>query len=305
MLTMLFLSATACAKGSQESHRTSPIVSDTSLEERREQILEWAVTCHYGDYSYPCEDRPAHKQDEKDDHSMMMAGYVCASGQPGMHEATRAMIAEDGQMFRSVRQRYEGRGDRADNLSRDMAVGALLCWAVTKDQDSLWRTYRYIREHGNKLCDDDSDGRCLMTPVLWRSYEIAFKHAGLSVPPTMKRNAGGSDALYAQVVLFNTPKGYRTLLNATQLHLHDYVGRGTKNLDRAKEFIRKRERLNPYFEYLARGKTDKAKRLVLEQCPTERPEYADEWTWGQDQDKQKWKESIGWDCVFMINLLLG
>ena len=298
-LFILGLILASCASGSEPK---APPHFDEDMSDLEEQIRPWAVSCEFEGLVYPCEDRPQGKEDQKDDHVVIFAGLLCASGEPGMHEVVRASVGDDGSFWRSPRQLGEGRPPgRQDRYSRDNLVSLLLCAAYEKDQDLLWRTYRYLRENNNKLCPDDSDGRCRMTPVTWRGYEIAFKHAGMKVPPTLKKLAGGSDLLAAQTRV--TRKGYQTHLNSIQIHLHNLVGKDTSALRDAKRFLVKRENLNPYFEWLLNGPTEKVYRLLREQCPTERPPYADEWTWGQDQDKQKWKESIGWDCLFLINLI--
>jgi hypothetical protein len=64
---------------------------------------------------------------------------------------------------------------------------------------------------------------------------------------------------------------------------------------------------NPFFRYLWQGPSDEVEAQVLALCPNEGTawERKFQWSWERADDSEAWRESMGWDCVFMANLLLA
>jgi hypothetical protein len=65
---------------------------------------------------------------------------------------------------------------------------------------------------------------------------------------------------------------------------------------------------NPFFRYLAEGPTPAVEQRLVDVCP--RPEtHATsrrfQWSWERADASEAWKESMGWECIFMHNLVRG
>lgn len=65
--------------------------------------------------------------------------------------------------------------------------------------------------------------------------------------------------------------------------------------------------VDPFLRFINEGASEEVARLVLENCPSERPPLdlrpsgRASWQWAATN----WLTPTGWDCVFMMNLLLG
>lgn len=283
----------------------SPSADMSTLSDIKRDIEGWVQPCSHFDIEYPCEHR---KDGVYEDHVTILAGNMALSGATEFCEAVFAAQGDDGRIWRSPSQVGVKVGNSS---SRDMFIGYLGCNAVAPDKDSLWRSYNYIIGHQDKICPDASDNRCdLSRPpnlpyhgALWLTFKRVFEHAGLKVPPKMeKASFGGDNILHSQVRESNI--GFKLNLNALQILIARKVGRGSSTLDKAAKDLAELQDKNPFFVWLHEGASQRVVDLLVEKCPRERPPVADEWTWSRDQDKAEDQgRSMGYDCLFMFNLL--
>ena len=64
------------------------------------------------------------------------------------------------------------------------------------------------------------------------------------------------------------------------------------------------EPLNPYFQYVAKRRSNKDSMLPLiaKECPDEAPDVRHprrQWSWERDTAKEEWKTNMYWDCLFI------
>jgi hypothetical protein len=64
------------------------------------------------------------------------------------------------------------------------------------------------------------------------------------------------------------------------------------------------EPLNPYFQYVAKRRSNKDSMLPLitKECPDEGPDVRHprrQWSWERDSEKEEWKNNMYWDCLFI------
>jgi hypothetical protein len=82
------------------------------------------------------------------------------------------------------------------------------------------------------------------------------------------------------------------------------------SLERSKkiaQILAQREPLNPFFRYLNEGPSENLQATLLNYCPQSgqtSEELGRQWAWERSSSEEAWRVSMGWDCVFMANLLL-
>jgi hypothetical protein len=63
---------------------------------------------------------------------------------------------------------------------------------------------------------------------------------------------------------------------------------------------------NPFFEFLARGQTQRMRDLILEECiydPASNQPRFFQWSWERPVVKDASPETMLWDCIFIVDLL--
>lgn len=166
-------------------------------------------------------------------------------------------------------------------------------------------------------CTDDYDLRCALRPgdcelinkvgasfdrkpnicsgyAFFDAVAAIVKSAGLSLPDLL--SAGGSH--------FNDAD-YPLHLASVQIFLLKRLGDKSIILNEASNNLAEREKVNPFFNYLA-DRLPHAQESTLTECPTkENPSKGEpqEWAWERPDSSKKWLSSMYWDCIFMANLL--
>jgi hypothetical protein len=232
---------------------------------------------------------------------VLFNGLLCLSGDKKACDAVaKAQNQDTGQWFRSefyLNSKYE------NSFSRDMAKGVLAYLIITKDQERANKWLSYIESHGNKLCDNDTDGRCLIPPAFWGVMKVVWEYIGLEPSMLMKLgNLGDDTTLLASAHL--TPLGFHLHLVAVELHLRFHIKRIHPYLmKQLADVLVKRQPENPYFNWLASGPSDRVLRLLLDQCPKDSPGYKNQWSFERDTAEQAWLNSMGHECLFLFNLI--
>lgn len=282
----------ACASDEDENQHFEKIPTTDELAELRESIRPWATRCYE---DFPCQ--------HNDDHVTLYAGALCLSGETFACDIARASQDDSGRIWRSPRQ-DEIR--ERNTSSRDMFVGMLMYWTQVGDTNSAWKAYQYLSANDWKLCPNAKDNRCEMDPkqykVAWQTYKNTFQRMGLKPTPTMNKAAkGGDNVLLGQVKL--SKPGYQLHLSALQIWARQVMDRDSSKTDKAARILVDRQPTNPFFRYIA-GDIDRAKQIVWEQCPREQTADPIHWKWAHRDEVRDDRDSMGWDCIFMINLLL-
>jgi hypothetical protein len=99
------------------------------------------------------------------------------------------------------------------------------------------------------------------------------------------------------------PKGFGLHLVASELMLRRELNTWTSKNASAASTLASRQPENPFFEYVSNGATKRAAALTLKYCPASKQYDSHQWSWQREDAEQAWKSSMGWECIFMANLL--
>lgn len=282
-------------KASQEELVTEQQLAD--LQALANQIKTWALTCEGG---IACGETSSGNLDSGD--SLLWAGLLCAAGDKVQCSAANAsQNSSTGQIFRNP-----GGSREFNDSSRDMFLGFLLYVSTTKNQSAANKILSYIEANNEKLCTNASDNRCNVSSVtysgLWGTMQKVWRHIGLIPNDKMNRGNIGDDTLINAESQF-TSEGYPLHLVGVELFLRQLTNAYSSSLENAANTLVSREPYNPFFEYIAKGKTQRAAQLTLDKCPSILNHTRKQWAWQRTESEQAWRQSKGWDCLFMINLL--
>lgn len=265
-----------------------------ALESMSSNIRQWAPRC--GSLGIACEE-------DSDGDAMLWAGMLCASGEGAQCVAAMASIGSDGLVGRSPEQLHSS---TENSSSRDMLLGALLGILTTQNQGKAEAVVSYIEDHGNQLCDDATDNRCNVDPVqhlaIWGTMGKVWESIGLTPTNHMKTGDIGDDTVIKLESIFSPP-GYGRHLIAVELWLRRLAGTWNSKTQSAANQLVSWQPNNPFFEFVAKGKTERAAALTLKYCPKSKPDQAVQWSWQRDESEQAWLSSMGHECIFMSNIL--
>ena len=258
-----------------------------------EAAITWAPKCAAG---IACEE-------DSDGDAMLWAGLLCSVGYSEQCTAVKLSQRSDGRLCRSPARCNQ----ETNAFSRDMLLGKLASLTVTKDTESAKSLVSYLKNNGYKLCPLATDNRCDLEPVkssaIWGTMKRVWQYLGLQPTSEMEFGDISDNKIINLESQFAISNGYQLHLVAIELYTRQQMGVFTQDLQQAADNILARQPNNPFYEYVARGKTNRAAQLVLDKCPKERPERAVQWSWQRDEKEQAWKQSMGWECLFMIKVL--
>lgn len=265
-----------------------------------------------------CDGYPS-KADCDDGDMLLFSGLLCASGDDEGCNQVRSSQGSDGRWWRSPR-RISGNLGAENSFSRDMSLGALLYLAKTSDRAAAQRWLGWINNnrpclatnpHGDciargaqRFCTDDKDGRCTLTPSSWALIGRVWDALGLPITQAM-RSAMAVDRDVLKQSARTAPVGFELHLAAVDVFLKQTLGMDRHHYAEAITTIVGRQPDNPFFQFLAHGASDKLWDLVSALCPQrgrERP-HGHQWAWERRTEDRAWEESMGWDCLFMADLL--
>jgi hypothetical protein len=265
---------------SEKPRSTPPTVSV-------EHIRSWAPTCEGFVSKGNC--------DQGD--TIAFAGYLCLAEEQIGCDTAKASFGVDGRGWRNPK--HEPLAD-GNSFSRDMLLGALYYFTATKDVQAEANLRSYVKSTG-RLCEDATDNRCEMTPGMWGLWGEVAKYIGNEPTDTMKVNMFVDDKqIYLQSL--TSPAGYQRELVAMEIVLRRHISKNSKLLDWASEELYKKEKNNPLYEMLARGKTERFWKLFEEQMPKEEPAQKRNWSIAKEDSALAAKESMGWEWIFLYNV---
>jgi hypothetical protein len=110
----------------------------------------------------------------------------------------------------------------------------------------------------------------------------------------------------ASGALLNKP-GFPQHLVAVEILLAKKLGIQDPLQEQSARILTQNQPNNPFFSYLVEGATDKVADLVIKQCPSTQAEIDQskkyQWSWERNDSEHANKNSVLWDCVFMVKLL--
>ena len=202
-------------------------------------------------------------------------------------------IAEDGRPVRSPD--LVDLPSETDAFSKDMLLGVLLWTLVTRDPVPLDRLIGYINRTGC-LCEKASDRRCTMTPQMTYLTNQVAKHVGCVSRLKKDWLPGWAFAALEIASALVTPLGYQCHLLSVKALIQTLLGKSSG----VPGILADRDSGNPWFLWLA-GRHDQAAQTVLSM--NVQPGQGHQWSWERDSAEKAWKDSMGWDILFLCKLL--
>ena len=270
---------------------------DASLEvqERINAIRTWAVTCTFDRTLFAC-------KHPLDGDAVLWNGLLCLSGEIQFCSAVNESVSIDGKLNRSPY--WEANVRQSDSFSRDMFIGLMAYLIKTKDIELALRVQSYIQANDNKLCTDATDSRCTMTSTTWGLMAHVWEHLGLITFGNMLSHKSTYTFVVASQAAFS-PKGFESHLVASHLVLCKFLGIEDRYTEQAANELAKKDPNNPLFVWLAAGYTDQVVQLLLQQLPTESHAGRENLQWSIERDtaQQHWLRSMGWEWIYLSNLI--
>lgn len=293
LLTLLLtLSVTNC--GSSSPTPVSPSTREILIQ-KREAVRSWVkpVQTEHG---------PTFAFNGKDvGDSLLWSGLLCLSGESQFCAAIPYFQDVHGRFWRHPSRINVEKGD---SFSRDMALGAIAYILKTRDIAVMDSWMTYVADNGGKLCPDDTDRRCTVTPKMYGMFYLLANHIGSNVI-TMKMRLGVvADDTTALIEAHSAPVGYPLHLIATQILLKRMMGSGNAILDQVSNVLVDREPHNPYFRFLRDGATARMLADLESIWPSQPPKRLNQWTFQRAWSDMSWTESVGYDMIFLVNLIL-
>jgi hypothetical protein len=298
--------ASACAVDEPVASHTAALSDE--LAARRAGWLAWAPRCEGWPSKPACEDGD----------TTLFNGLLCAAGEPIGCAAVKAAQDGDGRFWRSPR-RTPGNLGGPKSFSRDMTMGVLLYLATTGDAAAAQQWLAWIDDHRpctlkkpwgggclvrgpHRVCTDDVNATCTITPGLWALMGKVWDRLGLNRNAEMKLWSGTDTELAALEATFTEP-GYQLHLKGVAIFLKEKLDvQRTWRIETAAALVEKQPE-NPFFRYLAEGASPELIDDLLARCPAAPPASPDQWAWERADAQAAWLDSMGWDCVFLVDLL--
>uniref|UniRef100_A0A0G4FS43 Uncharacterized protein n=1 Tax=Chromera velia CCMP2878 TaxID=1169474 RepID=A0A0G4FS43_9ALVE len=240
-----------------------------------------------------------------DGNVMVFGGLLCASGDERGCETVRNAQDEQGRWFRSPRQLNNG-----NTFSGSSAEGVLLYLSVSRDREAAQRWWSWI--DANKIQGPggpedvtyrvclEASSRCPLSDDLLSFFEFVWQVA-LGLEPPLGMRGKTATSLDPDVVRATRP-GFRLNLIGMRALAYQLLGDSRPEVADALVSL---ESANPFFDFLKRGVTDTIGERVLDLCPQpDKPIGCRfQWAWERELEEAAWRESMGWDCIFMANIL--
>lgn len=256
----------------------------------REQILKWSEICDGSPTKRGCDDGDA----------TLFNGLLCASGEELGCRSVKLAQGRDGRMWRSPRRVNR---DTENSFSRDMGLGVLL-YVIAKHDTKAMKSWRQYVARAGKLCPDATDNRCDTTPLFRHLFNDVAKAVGAwRYPGEDDHDEGAGD----DVTLFLSAKygelGYAAHLVAVEIYLKRALGQTTSTLEAATKALLDRQPQNLFFRWLANSDTTELRTLLNQRLPKGAADVGNQWQFEREDGEQAWQQSMGWDYVFLFNLL--
>lgn len=265
-----------------------------------------------------CDGYPS-KADCDDGDMVLFGGLLCATGDFRGCALVRDSQDANGRWWRSPR-RNPGNTGQNKSFSRDMSLGVMLYLWKTHDGDAAAAWMDWIQSNrpclqrkpngdclirgAHRFCTDEVDQSCTLTPANWGNLGRVWQYLGLSRTSEMRQyeDADG-DALWQKAE--NTAVGYELHLAAVEVFLKAKMDQSRAPRERAARALATRQSENPFYLFLRDGVTSDVTRRLLSYCPSATAPNSGsrrQWSWERDTAEQAWRNTAGWDCIFLANL---
>jgi len=226
---------------------------------------------------------------------VLFNGLLTYSGYMQAAQYIPLSISDDGRPTRSPR--LANKEPDIDGFSKDMLIGILLYSLKTNDPKPLQKVMKYVNKTGC-LCPKSTDRRCKITPTIAHLTNQVAKKLGIKERLFTYINGPIFSLLEYTTAAFN-PLGYQLHLVAVKTLIRQALG---EDCSRTVAKLNERD-TNSFFVYLSGDKV-KSYELLVERVNGLSNPNKSQWAWEREDKEAAYKDSMGWDVVFMCNLLL-
>ena len=166
--------------------------------------------------------------------------------------------------------------------------------------DTRWLEVKERIKETGRLCNDATDSRCELTPVIHAMMSHVHHFLGHTRDATMIFN----ELMYPKLLLSQSvtvPTGYQLNLVVNAAWIAYKTGNETRSTYLAAKNAYLRQPLNPWFCIVVKGPDEECAQLALMHWPSE-PEIKSQWSIERDTLGEAWRESMGWEYLFLAGL---
>ncbi len=229
----------------------------------------------------------------------LFAGLLCASGEKDFCKAIYDNITPNGDFCRNeFKVTPMGCTDLEGSFSTDEALGVLLFIVSNKDQALAIRFWDYIKRNNYKFCTKANDDKCYIYPHLYGLMCKTWKYVKL-VPSKEMIVGSALEGSILRVSASKVEVSYRTHLLMVHFYLTRLTNNWSKEIQTSANILLNRQPNNMFMQYLATGTFDRG--LFFERY-SQRTAKMSQWHQQRSDSEQAWKQSVGYDFLFLKNL---
>ncbi len=295
----------AFAGGAPEGNSLKPSMIE-ALKERRALLRSWAPKC--ADGSLTMSDCPFYD-------SVEYSGMLCLSGETDYCDPVRRSQGSDGRFYRSPG--YVGQPNLGEeSFSNDMDRGVWAYIIATEDKVAAQKYMDYVKSNQYKLCPGKDPAKaCATRGTYWPFAEQVFDWLGL--PRDHHKMKGYKfllDYLYSPWEARFQPVSFQMILTGEKVYTlrklqeKGYPIKNRSMVDHIAKIIYRRDKGNPFSDFLANGSTDAVAQHILDACPSAKPVVPLTHSGNPmytEPANGPWPQGSGHYCIFMINAVLG
>jgi hypothetical protein len=254
------------------------------FRQKVEEIKPGFAICKQHDTSFAC-------KEQQDGDVVVWNGLLALSGDKTFCSALNFTVDETGRPWRGP---TFYKNDKINEFSRDSTVG-LAAWVVGCNDKATWQRFSTFYKKTDKLCEHPSDGKCDKSSNSNDLVAHIDRHFSIS---NSENTRGYSELLLAQARF--SEEGYPMHLTGCQIFILNKTGTSNATLDLAKTKLRERDPSNPFYNYLDKD-SNAAVNLALEQVGLSGTNP--QWSFERHGSEKAWENSMGWQFLFLSNLL--
>ena len=207
----------------------------------------------------------------------LMQGLLCFSGEQWACDVMDVFLTDDS----LVKDPINIGADHGGSGSRDELLGHLAYLVRTHDKEHAKKLLKMIQGNGNRVCTDDTDGRCYVTPAMYGLMKIVWQHIGLDPSPNMVIGNAGDDTALA-VSAKSATVGYQLHLVAIQLLIRAHTNTWSSACQEAAKILLQRMPSNLLIRHINGLDVSKELDKAIRDQLANPPAVVRDWPWARE-----------------------
>ena len=283
------------------------------LNQTKHQILLWALTVDGTATQDSCDTPNRMSCDET-----FWNGILCSNPhidanilKLACQSALPRAQSHDGMLWRSPWEAAAGNSSNPDFFSRDQGLATLASLTRTKNASLYEPWLKYISSHNGYMCPKYWD--CTLVAPFWCTFDNVAKYANLTRPdphlmvPRLGAGVCNNDHTFVYISCSVNDQGSALHLASLDVYIRRQIGAWDAVLQAAANKLHSREPQNVWFEWLSRGASDSLAERLISQVPVYNASTSKrlQWSFVRQDSEKAYKESMGWEFIFLIDHLLA